>query len=167
AITAFERGWTSLKLYFMVGLPGERAEDVDAIVSLAKRVKHLMLKVSRNKARLGVLTLSLSPFVPKPFTSFEREPMDGLDVLRAKLRRVSAGLRRESNIRVNHEVPKWSLIQGILSRGDRRVGEVLLEAHRLGGDWRKAMALKNLNPDHYALRRRGPEERLPWAHVEV
>ncbi len=160
-------GIPNLKLYFMVGLPGESEEDVDAIVSLAKRVKHLMLKVCRDKSRLGLLTLSLSPFVPKPFTPFEREPMNGLDVLRAKLRRITAGLRRESNIRVNHEVPKWSLIQGILSRGDRRVGEVLLEAYRLGGDWRRAMALKNLNPDHYALRLRGPEERLPWAHVVV
>ncbi|MFQ5915906.1 MAG: B12-binding domain-containing radical SAM protein [Nitrospinota bacterium] len=158
----FRRGIVNLKLYFLVGLPGETDADVAAIADMAKQVKHIMLKIGRDKKRLGTLTLSVNPFIPKPHTPMQWEGMAPLKEVKRKLKLLSGLLRSVPNVRVNHEFPKWSYIQALLSRGDRRVGWLLETVHRLKGDWQGAFRQSSLNPDFYVTRKWGYDEPLPW-----
>lgn len=162
----FRRGIVSLKLYFLVGLPGETDADVAAIADMAKQVKHLMLKVGREKGRLGTLTLSVNPFIPKPHTPMQWEPMAPLPEVKRRLKLLSGLLRSVPNVRLSHEVPKWSYVQALLSRGDRRVGTLLEAVHRLRGDWRAALRESALNADFYVTRRWGYDEPLPWDLID-
>ena len=158
----FRRGIVSLKLYYLIGLPGEDDEDVAAIARMAKRIKHIMLKVGRDSKRLGTLTLSVNPFIPKPHTPMQWEGMTPLKEVKRRLKLLGGLLRAEPNIRLNHEVPKWSYVQTLLSRGDRRVGNLLERVHRLNGDWQAAFRDSPLNPDFYVTRKWKYEEPLPW-----
>ncbi len=162
----FRRGIVNLKLYFLVGLPGETDADVAGIADMAKQVKHIMLKIGRDKKRLGTLTLSVNPFVPKPHTPMQWEGMAPLKEVKRKLKLLSGLLRSVPNVRLNHEVPKWSYIQALLSRGDRRVGELLESVHRLKGDWQAAFRQSSLNPDFYTTRKWGTDEPLPWDIID-
>ncbi|MFQ5692146.1 MAG: B12-binding domain-containing radical SAM protein [Nitrospinota bacterium] len=162
----FRRGFANLKLYFLVGLPGETDADVAAIADMAKRVKHIMLKVGRDKKRLGTLTLSVNPFIPKPHTPMQWEGMPPLKEVKRKLKLLSGLLRSVPNVRMSHEVPKWSYVQALLSRGDRRVGGLLETVHRLKGDWGAAFRESALNADYYVTRKWGYEEPLPWDVID-
>jgi len=159
-------GIPNLKLYFMVGLPTETEEDVAAIVDLCKRVKHRFLASSRTRGRMGEITVSLSSFVPKPFTPFQWAAMDDAGRLKQKLRRVKEGLRRVANIRVHSDVPRWAVIQGLLSRGDRNVARMLLDAHRKHGNWPAALKASAVNAGFYVFRQRGANERFPWDFID-
>lgn len=159
-------GIPNLKLYFMVGLPSETLADVDAVVALCKRIKHRFLKSSRARGRIGEMTVTLSSFVPKPFTPFQWAPMDPVGTLKQKIRRIKDGLKPVANIRVHADIPRWSYIQAILSRGDRRVADMLMLAHRYGGNWAQALKASPLNPDFYAARERGLDECLPWDFID-
>jgi radical SAM family uncharacterized protein len=163
---AVENGIMNIRLYFMVGLPTETIDDVREIVSLTKRIKHHFLMTSRSKGRIGRITLSISPFVPKPATPFQWAPMDGINSLKNKIGIIKSGLDREPNIRVVHELPKWSYIQALLSRGDRRIGLILLTAHRFNGDWKRALREVQINPDFYVYRQRDMDERFPWDFID-
>ncbi|MDY6951109.1 MAG: radical SAM protein, partial [Thermodesulfobacteriota bacterium] len=123
-------GIPNLRLYFMVGLPEETMTDIEGIVNLCKKIKHRFLKMSREKARIGQIIVSLSSFVPKPFTPFQWVPMDDVKDLKAKIRHVTKGLRRVANVKVHADLPKWAYIQALLSRGDRRTAELLEGVHR-------------------------------------
>ena len=114
-------GIPNLKLYFMVGLPTEDMTDVDAIVTLCKRIKHRFLESSRTRGRIGDITVSLNSFVPKPMTPFQWAAMDEVAILKQKIRRVKDGLKRLPNVRLHHDVPRHAYFQALLSRGDRRV----------------------------------------------
>jgi radical SAM superfamily enzyme YgiQ (UPF0313 family) len=159
-------GIPNLKLYFMVGLPTETDEDVAAIVSLCKRVKHRFLASSRTRGRIGDITVSLASFVPKPFTPFQWSPMNEAALLKRKLKKVKEGLRRVANLRVHADVPRWAVVQGLLSRGDRTAADMLLLAHRAGGNWPAALKQSAANPDFYVFRERAPDERLPWDFID-
>ena len=155
-------GIHNLKLYFMIGLPSERNADIEAIESLVKRIKHVMLQIARRKAFLGRITVSINCFVPKPLSRFERCAMEPVPVLQSKLKFLNRRLRGIANVQVIHDVPKWAFIQGILARGDRKVGELLWHVHRAGGNWKNVFRTLNLNPEFYALRSRDETELLPW-----
>jgi radical SAM family uncharacterized protein len=159
-------GIPNLRLYFMVGLPTETLDDVKEIVTLAKRIKHYFLKASRPKGRIGRITLSISPFVPKPATPFQWVPFEEVKSLKEKIKLVKSSLKGEGNIRVVFDLPKWSFIQALLSRGDRRVGRMLLMAHHHGGDWIKAFKEVSINPDFYVYRERRIDEILPWDFID-
>ncbi|MEK7878392.1 MAG: radical SAM protein, partial [candidate division NC10 bacterium] len=160
-------GIPNLKCYFMIGLPGETQDDIEAIPDLARRLLE-RLRVSDPDGRpFGKLTLSISSFVPKPWTPFQWAPFDDVRSLEAKLGIIKSGVRRFSNVRVLHENPREAALQALLARGDRRVADFLEIAAGLGGDWRRALREWEGDPALYATRPRSLEEIFPWDHFDV
>jgi len=160
------QGIPNLKLYFMVGLPTETTADVEAVVTLVKHIKHAFLKSSRTRRAIGTLTVSISSFVPKPFTPFQWVAMASVGELKARIKRIQAGLKRVPNVRVHSDLPRWAYIQALLARGDRRVAELLLRVDAAAGNWAHALKTGPLNPDFYVLREREPDEILPWDFID-
>jgi radical SAM family uncharacterized protein len=161
------RGIPNLKCYFMIGQPTETADDVAAIVDLAGRMLRRLRVLDPAGKPFGKLTLSISSFVPKPWTPFQWAPFDGVESLNAKLETIKRGVRTFSNVRVLHENPREAALQALLARGDRRVGDFLELAARLEGDWRHALREWNGDADFYTMRVRSVSERLPWDHFDV
>jgi radical SAM family uncharacterized protein len=159
-------GIPNIRLYFMIGLPTETARDIEEIVGLTRRIKHIFLKVGRNQKRLGRIVLSVTPFIPKPSTPFQWAPHEEIGSLKRKLKLIRNGLRGEGNVQVTHDLPKWGYVQTLLSRGDRRVGRIILAAHYNGGNWQKAFKEINLNPDFYVYREIALDEILPWDFID-
>jgi radical SAM superfamily enzyme YgiQ (UPF0313 family) len=160
-------GIPNLKCYFMIGLPTETDEDVEAIPRLAARLLERLRTPSRQGEPFGRLTLSISSFVPKPWTPFQWAAFDPVPRLEAKLRTIKAGVRRLHNVRVLHENPREAYLQALLARGDRRVSELIERAARLDGDWRTALREWDGDPDFYTHRERGLGETMPWDHLDV
>src|SRR5919197_2605857 len=132
-------GIPNLKTYFMIGQPTETVDDVAAIPDLARRMLERLRVLDPAGKPFGKLTLSISSFVPKPWTPFQWAPFDGVESLQAKLETIKRGVRTLSNVRVLHENPREAALQALLARGDRRVGDFLELAARLEGDWRRAL----------------------------
>jgi radical SAM superfamily enzyme YgiQ (UPF0313 family) len=164
--TLVKNGIFNVKLYFMIGLPTETMDDVEEITKLCKRVKHQFLKFSRPNKRMGEITVSLNCFVPKPFTPFQWCAMDDVNTLKRKIKNVKASLKSVANIRVNADVPRWANIQALLSRGDRKVAQILLSAHKKGGNWAQTLKESSLNPNFYVLRQRSLDELFPWDFID-
>lgn len=175
---AFEGGWNTLKLYFMLGLPTETDEDVAAIARLAEKVLHTWREYASNKSRGVKITVSTSMFVPKPHTPFEWEPQVGVEEYLRRVRLLRDNLTSRS-ITYNWHEPHVSLIEAALSRGDRRMGAVIEEVWRRGGKldswsdyfsmerWLDAFDSRGLDPDFYAGRTRGEDELFPWDVISV
>src|SRR6267143_1309143 len=161
------RGIPNLKCYFMIGQPTETPEDVAAIPDLAGRMLERLRVLDPTGKPFGKLTLSISSFVPKPWTPFQWAPFDGAESLSAKLETIKRGVRTFSNVRVLHENPREAALQALLARGDRRVGDFLELAARLEGDWRRALREWDGDPAFYTTRERPVGERLPWDHFDV
>jgi radical SAM superfamily enzyme YgiQ (UPF0313 family) len=161
------RGIPNLKTYFMIGQPTETPEDVAAIVDLARRMLERLRVLDPAGRPFGKLTLSISSFVPKPWTPFQWAPFDGAASLSAKLEVIKRGVRAFPNIRVLHENPREAALQALLARGDRRVGDFLEAAARLDGDWRRALREWDGDAEFYTTRARRVDERLPWEHFDV
>src|SRR5581483_9672013 len=125
-------GVQSLKMYFMLGLPTETSEDVEAIAELTAKIHE---RYCSKGAKVGSLTLSVNAFSPKPWTPLQWEPMEEMAGLRDKFALLKKRLSRLPRVAVDTESPREAYYQTLLSRGDRRTGQVLLEAHRNGGDW--------------------------------
>jgi radical SAM superfamily enzyme YgiQ (UPF0313 family) len=159
-------GIPNLKLYFMVGLPTEQADDLEAIVDLVKRIKSRFLSASRDRRRIGTITASINSFVPKPFTPFQWAAMDDVASLKGKIRRVREGLRRVPNVRIHGDVPRRAYIQALLSRGDRNVSRLLALVHENRENWAAAFKDSSLNPDFYVTRERRPDEVFPWDFID-
>ena len=159
-------GLTNFKLYFLIGLPTETDDDIDAIINLTKRIKHSILKIAKSKGHLGNITLSVNPFIPKPFTPYQWERMEDTKSLNGKIKKIKSGLKGVSNISIIHELPKWAFVQALLSRGDRRIGELLYKCYELNGDWFKTFRETNINPEFYVYRERDFDEILPWDHID-
>jgi radical SAM superfamily enzyme YgiQ (UPF0313 family) len=160
-------GLPNLKCYFMIGLPTETDEDIEAIPDLAARLLKRLRVPSGRGEPFGRLTLSISSFVPKPWTPFQWAPFDPVSRLEAKLRVVKAGVRRFPNVRVLHENPREAYLQALLARGDRRVADLLERSARLEGDWRTALREWGGNSGFYTHRERALDETLPWDHLDV
>jgi radical SAM family uncharacterized protein/radical SAM-linked protein len=167
---AFAAGWQLLKLYFMIGLPREAASDLEAIPGL---VRHLLQAAPGRRPRLHV---SLSSFIPKAHTPFQWEGQEDLAGSRRRLHEVKDFLRRQ-NIQAKWNSAAQSWLEGVFSRGDRRLAPVLLHAHRRGcrldawseklrlDPWTDAFKEAGVAPDFY-LRARDPEAVLPWDHLD-
>ncbi len=166
AETLVAAGIPNLKVYFMIGLPTETEADVAAIVGLVKQIKHRFLKTSRGKGHIGEITVSLSSFVPKPFTPFQWASMDEVKRLKTKIKVVKTGLKKTANVRVHADVPRWAYLQGLIARGDRRVADILLLAHKNQGNWPQTFKASPINPHFYVHRERNPDERFPWDFID-
>jgi radical SAM superfamily enzyme YgiQ (UPF0313 family) len=156
-----EEGIPNLKLYFLVGLPGETLEDIEELLALAGRIRETWVEVQKKQGRLGAITLSVNPFIPKPFTPFQWAAMDGEKSLAAKLRRLRAGIGRLPNVSLICEPVREAVLQAFLSRADRRAGRhlpLLAAGRHLSAACRET----GLDPDFYITRERGEDEIFPW-----
>jgi len=168
-----EAGIRGFKLYFIVGLPTETDEDIDAIAQLAIAVRDAVVEVSKPTGKLAWVALSVNPFIPKASTPFQWEPMLDPKTLDKKIDRVRKLTQAVPNLELRFEPPKESYFQGLLSRGDRRVGKLLLEVERQRETWKWLMRktdrkiLPDVPPvDFYVSRRIGFQEILPWESVD-
>jgi radical SAM superfamily enzyme YgiQ (UPF0313 family) len=173
AALAFSRGWTGLKLYFMLGLPTETDEDAAYIVELARKV---LLAGRSAPGRAPQLRISLATFVPKAHTPFQWEAQADEDTLRRRHDIIGKGLGRRA--RLSYTDTRTSLLEAVMSRGDRRLSEVIYRAWQAGAVfdgwsecfrwdiWQQAFDAAGLSPDFYARRRRPLDEPLPWAHID-
>jgi radical SAM superfamily enzyme YgiQ (UPF0313 family) len=159
-------GIPNLKCYFMIGQPTETMEDVEAIPDLARRMLERLRVPGPDGHPFGKLTLSVSSFVPKPWTPFQWAAFDEPRDLEAKLETIKSGARR-IQARVVHENPREAGLQALLARGDRRVADFLEIAARMDGDWRRALREWSGDPAFYTRRERGPAEIMPWDHFDV
>ncbi|MCR5757163.1 MAG: TIGR03960 family B12-binding radical SAM protein [Selenomonas sp.] len=158
-------GIRHFRLYIMIGLPFEQLEDVEAIVDLASRLKDYM----EEHGSKGTLTLSVNPFIPKPFTPFQWLPMADKKYVEKAAKVLTQGLRKRKNIIVGVESPKEAFIQGVLARGDRQVGEALLRACANGGSkaFKRAMKECGLSLADYLYRERSADELFPWEGLDM
>jgi radical SAM superfamily enzyme YgiQ (UPF0313 family) len=161
-----ECGIVRVRLYFMIGLPTETDEDIEAIIGLVKEMERRARQISEGKGGFRRLTLSINQFIPKAATPFQWHPLENVAIVRRRIRRIREGLRGEKTIRVIHGQPKWNYIQALLALGDRRVGRFLMAAHRLGGNWIRAFRESDIDADFYVYRGRKPDEILPWDFID-
>ncbi|MGC8718536.1 MAG: radical SAM protein [Thermodesulforhabdaceae bacterium] len=161
-----EAGIRHLKLYFMIGLPTETDEDVEAIASLSKRIRHEVIRAARSVKNLGTIVVNINSFVPKPFTPFQWVPFDGVQSLKQKIKKIQKMLAGFSNLRVHSDVPKWAYLQALFARGDRRVGMILETVVKEKIGWSSAFRRMPWNPDFFVMRERGQNELFPWEIVD-
>ncbi|MDM8553744.1 radical SAM protein [Desulfococcaceae bacterium HSG7] len=161
-----KNGILNLKLYFMVGLPTETTDDVEAIADLCLKIKAVFLESSRANKRIGEITVSLNAFTPKPFTPFQWVSMDTTRLLKSKIRRIRKRLQRIDNIRLQVNSLRHAYLQALLSRGDRRVSKILLSACKNRWNWPKTFKETPIHPDFFSLRERPQNERLPWDFID-
>jgi radical SAM family uncharacterized protein len=175
AAAAFARGWRSLKLYFMLGLPTETTEDIEATIELVAKIR------AAGKGTKGgppQVRISLSTFIPKPHTPFQWVAQESAEQLNAKHELLKTGLRRKGS-HLSWADPRISLLEAALSRGDRRIGRVIYQAWKSGAafdawderfnyqNWLDAFAKNGLEPGFYAHRQRSLDELLPWSHIDT
>ena len=164
---ALSQGMRHVKLYFMCGLPTETEADVRGMAEVALRIREeAMLPRARETGRMGRITLSVNPFVPKPWTPFQWVGMEDGRCLEAKRRLLERELRPHG-IEVEFASPREAWAQALLSRGDRRVADLLELAWREeGGSLRRALRRWPHDPEFFATREVGVEERLPWDFLD-
>lgn len=174
---AFAGGWSSIKLYFMIGLPFETDEDVAAIAHLAKEIVDIYYLAPKEKRSRGLrLSVSVSPFVPKPFTPFQWVRMDSPGELGRKVQIIRDNIKSKQ-ISLSWHGPSLSLLEGVFARGDERLSNVLLAAQRRGlkfdgwseyfdyARWLAAFEECGISPDEYTRAREADEE-LPWDFID-
>jgi radical SAM superfamily enzyme YgiQ (UPF0313 family) len=159
-------GWRLMKLYFMIGLPGETEEDLGALVEMINRLSRWG----------GEINVTISTFIPKPFTPLQWAPMAGREEIRKKQAFIRARVRSRK-ARLKFRPSESSLIEGIIARGDRRTGRILLAAfaegcrfddweERLSYDrWERACARAGISPEFYLRPPYGLDDPLPWDHI--
>lgn len=176
---AFNNGWSSLKLYFMIGLPLETDEDVAGIGKLAHKVLDEYFAIEKDKRpKNGHITLSTSSFVPKPFTPFQWYPQDTEEELSRKQQIVKENVYAKQ-IKYNYHDSKTSRLEGVFARGDRKLCDVIYTAWKMGCKmdgwseffkydvWLEAFSKCGIDPDFYSSRKRDFDEVLPWDHIDV
>lgn len=176
---AFGKGWNSVKLYFMIGLPTENYDDLDGIKDLAYKVIDIYRDVHEGKlTRNFGVTVSTSTFVPKPFTPFQWHGQDTQGEIREKQIHLTKNLKNR-NIKYSYHDSKTSLLEAVMARGDRRIGKVIYDAYKKGckfdgwsehfnfDAWVEAFEENNIDMAFYANRHREYEEVFPWDHIDV
>lgn len=161
-----EHGIFNIRLYFMVGLPTEKGEDIEAIINVVRKIKHRTVKSSAGKRTFKRITVSINQFIPKPATPFQWYPLEDINAVRKRIHTIERSLRKETLVNVIYDLPKWNYIQALLSLGDRKVGKILLAAHQNNGNWPKAFKEVNVNPDFYVYRHKSTDEILPWDFID-
>lgn len=153
-----EGGIETLRLYFMIGLPTETMEDIDGMIALVKKI--------RENTGKGFINLSVSTFVPKPFTPFQWHPMAGQKDVKERMKYLKKGLSRVKGVRVFHDVLKYAYLQGMFSLGDRRLS-ALAEHLATGGEFSLRNVPAGINPEFFLFRQRCWEEILPWDFIDA
>ena len=179
ARSAFEAGWTTLKLYFMIGLPYENIEDCTAIGELAQKVANEYFAIPKGVRKKGLkITVSTSILIPKPFTPFQWAKMTPIDEVTDKISAVRDSIKSRS-IQYNYHSQKTSYMEAVFARGDRRISEVLIKAFEKGAKldgwseyfnferWQEALKECNIDGDFYAYRERSYDEILPWDFIDI
>ena len=159
-------GFENLKLYFMIGLPTEAEDDLVAIRDLVLRLKDRMLAHARSRGRLGRLTASVNPLVPKPGTPYQWLPMEAPDSLERKIKRLRSLTSGIHNVYFTFKSARQSFHQALLSLGDRRVAAAIVAAERNGGQWRAAVSEAGLDASFYVCRDRSGDKVLPWDVID-
>ncbi|MGD0022664.1 MAG: radical SAM protein [Smithellaceae bacterium] len=162
-----EKEIPNLRLYFMVGLPKEEEQDIDAVIELTKKIQHHALQYSRGKRKFRRITLSINQFIPKPQTPLQWCVLANVNTVGKKIKKIVNAFRKDKQIKVIHDVTKWNYVQALLTLGDRRVGEILLAVQRLDGNWAQALKEVNINPDFYVYRQKSFDEFLPWDIIDL
>ncbi len=175
AEAAYSSGWQRIKLYFMLGLPTETMEDVLAIADLVMSVRGIGRRQHGRRAQVNV---SVNTFVPKPHTPFQWLPLESAETIGQRQRALRQGLQSRS-IKLSWSGPEETWLEAALSRGDRRLGQVILRAWQHGARfdawnewlqpelWRRAFAESGLDPAFYTTRQREHDETLPWDHIDT
>ena len=179
AKSAFEAGWATIKLYFIIGLPYENIEDCEAIGELAQKIADEYFAVPKNVRRKGLkITVSTSILVPKPFTPFQWAKMTPIDDVSDKIDAVKRSIKSRS-ITYNYHSQTTSFMEAVFARGDRRICEVLVKAFEKGckfdgwsqyfnfDAWKEAMEECNIDGKFYAYRERSYDEILPWDFIDI
>lgn len=175
---AFDNGWTSVKLYFMMGLPTETMEDIEGIADLGMKVVNAFYNNPNRQKGTGLqVSISCASFIPKPFTPFQWEPEDSMESLSAKQKHLLEYVPSKK-IKISYHNTPTSLLEGVLARGDRRLGKVILRAFELGckfdswddqfnfDAWMQAFVENDIDPYFYTKRKRDFTELLPWDHLD-
>jgi radical SAM superfamily enzyme YgiQ (UPF0313 family) len=162
----FENGIENLKLYYMVGLPFEEHEDVEAIVTLTEGIRARMLEVARGRGRIGRIHPSVNPFVPKPGTPYQWLPMEDPKETDRKLQYLRKAFARMPNVDAICKSARTGAVQSALALGDRRVASALEATVTQGLDLRRALRETGLDPAFYLFRGRARDEVLPWDLVD-
>ena len=175
---AFEGGYATVKLYFMMGLPTETDEDIVGIAELAQRVVDLFYSIENRPKGKGVqVSASCATFVPKPFTPFEFEPQDTREMIEHKQKLLVSAIKSKK-IRVSWHDPNVSILEAVLAKGDRRLCDVIYTAWKKGckfdswsehykfDKWMEAFEECGIDPAFYANRRFDYDEILPWDHLD-
>ncbi|OZV13654.1 B12-binding domain-containing radical SAM protein [Tissierella sp. P1] len=173
----FKEGWSTIKLYFMIGLPTETDEDVMGIKELAYKVKDIFFDLPKEERKGNLkVTASASCFVPKPFTPFQWMGQDSIDEFYRKIYLVKNSIK-DSKVVFNYHDPKLSFLEAVIARGDRKISKLILKAWEKGckfdgwsehfkyDTWIEAMSEEDIDSDFYALRNRSLEEILPWDFI--
>lgn len=160
---AAEAGMRNIKLYYMIGLPGEEDEDIAETVEMILRIRKEM-DVAGNK---GELVISVNGFVPKPFTPYQWSPLCSVRTLKKRFKLLNDGLKKNKRIKLITESLKETVIQSVLARGDRRIGEALLQAHIENITFKAALKERGLDAEKLAERRLRVGQPLPWQHLDM
>ena len=175
--TAFEGGYTAVKLYFMIGLPTETDEDIIGIANLGQKIVDLYYNLpTKPKGKSVSVSISVSTFVPKPFTPFQFEPQITEEEIRRRQELLKASIKTRK-ISLSYHDSATSFLEGVLARGDRRLSDVLIKAYEMGckfdswsecfdlAKWLKAFEEAKIDPAFYVNRERAYEEINPWEHL--
>ena len=154
----------NLKLYFIIGLPDEADADLEELVRLVETIRERVIERGRANKRLGEITVSVNPFIPKPFTPFQWCGMEPLPSLERKVKLLETRLRRLSNVKLKVESLRESYLQALLSRGDRRLSVMLIEMAE-GANLKKAARSCGIDTNWYVQRTIAGDELLPWSII--
>lgn len=172
---SYRSGWRRVKLYFMIGLPAEKEEDLEEMVKLLYKVSNLKREIDGKDAQV---TVSINAFVPKPHTPFQWEPMEPVDTLSRKKSFLRDNVKSRY-VEMDFNSFHMGYLEAVFARGDRRLSNVVHEAWRRGARfdgwkehfnlnlWLESFKEKSLDPDFYASRRRDPDEILPWNFIDI
>jgi len=171
---SFDLGWQVIKLYFMIGLPSERKEDIQGIVDLVKKLR----KIKGKNGKWGKINVGVSTFIPKPHTPFQWEPQLLLDEAKERINWIKSNLKMPG-IKVKWHNPDTSMLEGLFARGNRQLSRLLVSAHKKGckfdswsdrfdfGLWQEACEDTGVDIDDFNRRKRKFDEPLPWDHIDT
>ena len=163
-VLATAAGMKNIKLYYMIGLPTEEDSDIDELIAMVARVRAKMDEVG-NK---GDLVISINAFVPKPFTPFQWSPLAPVKLLKKRFNKITEAFRKEKHVFIQTESLKETVLQAVLARGDRNIGNILYEtATKYEGNLKQGLQEADIDPEEYASRILDMKKSLPWSHLDM
>ena len=161
-----EKGIQHIKIYSIIGLPGETEEDIDEFIELIRRVQKSYIEACRSRGSAGKITIGLSPLIPKPGTPFQWHPMERVDVLKKRFMRLRKVITRIPNVQPSFGSPNEAYLQTYLSRGDRRLSSFFKSYLENRGDVKRALRQTQPHPDKFVYRQYREKDFLPWDIVD-